>query len=250
MSAPMEHPQSAQLSLFDAAGRREPFSVRVSRRARRLSVRVHAGGNVEVIVPPGVRGRDVHAFVGRHQGWIERKVAQLKGAAVPYEDPGKVPSQVRFAASGEAFSIAWRPAGRARLVEATHGIEIASHSAEAARETLRRWLIDAAQWRLEPWLREVAETVGIAFGTTTVRRQKTRWGSCSARGDISLNCCLLFQPADVVRYLFVHELAHIRHPNHSDSFWRHVERFEPHYRDLDRQLLAGWANVPAWVFGP
>jgi predicted metal-dependent hydrolase len=51
----------------------------------------------------------------------------------------------------------------------------------------------------------------------------------------------------VVRYLFVHELAHIKHMNHSASFWRLVEKIEPDYRRLDRDLLAGWRTVPSWV---
>jgi predicted metal-dependent hydrolase len=63
-----------------------------------------------------------------------------------------------------------------------------------------------------------------------------------------LNCSLLFLRDEVVRYLFVHELAHTRHMNHSASFWRLVERIEPDYRRLDRALLASWRTVPGWVF--
>jgi len=81
-----------------------------------------------------------------------------------------------------------------------------------------------------------------------IRCQRTRWGSCSTRGTVSLNCSLLFLPPEVVRYLFIHELAHTEHMNHSASFWRLVEKLEPEYRRLDRELLAGWRTVPAWVF--
>ena len=81
-----------------------------------------------------------------------------------------------------------------------------------------------------------------------IRCQRTRWGSCSTRGTVSLNCSLLFLREDVVRYLFVHELAHTRHMNHSPDFWRCVETLEPDYRRLDAELLAGWRTVPEWVF--
>jgi hypothetical protein len=66
---------------------------------------------------------------------------------------------------------------------------------------------------------------------------------------VSLNCCLVFQPPEVVRYLLLHELCHTRHMNHSRRFWQLVARFEPNHRTLDRELLGGWQNVPAWVFG-
>ena len=81
-----------------------------------------------------------------------------------------------------------------------------------------------------------------------LRRQRTRWGSCSAAGTISLNVCLMFQRPEVVRYLMVHELCHRRHMNHSDRFWQLVESFEPGWRALDAELLKGWRHVPGWVF--
>jgi len=66
---------------------------------------------------------------------------------------------------------------------------------------------------------------------------------------VSLNCSLVFLRPEVVRYLFVHELAHLKHMNHSPAFWRLVQTLEPDYRRLDRELLAGWRTVPLWVFG-
>ena len=59
----------------------------------------------------------------------------------------------------------------------------------------------------------------------------------------------MFQPAEVVRYLFVHELAHTVHMNHSRSFWRLVERLEPGWQSLDRDLARGWRHVPHWAIG-
>ena len=80
-----------------------------------------------------------------------------------------------------------------------------------------------------------------------VRLQRTRWGSCSSRGRISLNLALVFQPPAVLRYLLVHELAHTRHMNHSRAFWAAVAACEPDYRRLDALLCKGWHNVPDWL---
>ena len=81
-----------------------------------------------------------------------------------------------------------------------------------------------------------------------IRRQRSRWGSCSTRGTISLNCCLMFQRPQVVRYLMIHELSHTVQMNHSRRFWQTVSRHCPDYRRLDRELLDGWRRVPSWVF--
>lgn len=97
-------------------------------------------------------------------------------------------------------------------------------------------------------LAATAREVGMSYRKMAIRRQRSRWGSCSTRGTISLNCCLLFQRPEVVRYLLVHELAHTQHMNHSKRFWQCVERHCPDFQELDAELLAGWRRVPVWVF--
>jgi predicted metal-dependent hydrolase len=113
---------------------------------------------------------------------------------------------------------------------------------------LQGWLKRAAGERLAPRLMRLADDLNYSVARVAIRCQRTRWGSCSTRGTVSLNCSLVFLRPEVVRYLFVHELAHTVHMNHSAAFWRLVERLEPEYRGLDRELLAGWRTVPAWVF--
>src|SRR5262245_2735567 len=77
---------SAQLQLFEARGASDRWAVRVSKRARRLSVRVYPGGRVEVVVPPGASPAMVQRFVGTHRQWIERRVADLSGLGTSAED--------------------------------------------------------------------------------------------------------------------------------------------------------------------
>ncbi len=117
-----------------------------------------------------------------------------------------------------------------------------------ARRQLQAWLKRAALDRLAPRLLQLAGELNCSVSRVSIRCQRTRWGSCSTRGTVSLNCSLLFLRNEVVRYLFVHELAHTQHMNHSANFWRLVEKMEPDYRRLDRDLLAGWRTVPEWVF--
>ena len=116
-------------------------------------------------------------------------------------------------------------------------------------KALQRWLADLAQRELGRELSQMAQRCGLQFRRMQIRRQRTRWGSCSASGTISLNMCVLFQDVAVMRYLLIHELSHTQHMNHSRRFWALVESLEPDYRRLDRELVRGWQRVPAWVFG-
>jgi predicted metal-dependent hydrolase len=236
---------ASQLSLFDASSPVDSFAVRVSPRARRLTVRVHIGGRVEVVVPRGVAPNTVRAFVTRNTSWIDRKIAEMGSLAAPVLS---VPNVIAFACTGERLAVEWRSADRRSLRCGLSGIELEARDQGAAFGLLREWLLMAARERLTPQLMQLAGELGFDVKGVTIRRQRTRWGSCSSRGKISLNCSLLFMPPDVVRYLMVHELSHLLHMNHSDSFWRAVERHEPQYRTLDRQLTAGWRAVPDWVF--
>jgi predicted metal-dependent hydrolase len=238
-------PQGTQLSLFETRGSSDPFAVRVSPRARRLTARVHVGGRVEIVVPVGVNAHAVRDFVQRFTPWIDGKVAAMQALAAPSEP---VPASIEFAFTGETFAVEWRRGSTRRLAQAEDRIMLQAADESGARALLQSWLKRAAYERLAPRLLQLAQDLNCAVARVSIRSQRTRWGSCSTRGTVSLNCSLLFLTWDVVRYLFVHELAHTKHMNHSASFWRLVEKIEPDYRRLDRDLLAGWRTVPGWVF--
>ena len=86
--------------------------------------------------------------------------------------------------------------------------------------------------RVEYW----AEIIGVKYNSVSIRAQKTRWGSCSSRGNLNFNWRLLLMPERVMDYVIVHELAHRREMNHSAAFWQIVETYLPDYRER-RQWL-------------
>jgi predicted metal-dependent hydrolase len=238
--------QATQLSLFETRGSGDPFAVRVSARARRLTARVHVGGRVEIVVPVGVNARAVRDFVQRFTPWIDRKVAAMQCFEQP---PAAVPERIDFAYTGESFAVEWHSAPKCGLSIQPGRLVVRAPDSASARGRLRDWLKRAAEERLAPALLGLAGQLDYPIKRVSIRCQRTRWGSCSTRGTVSLNCSLVFLEPAVVRYLFVHELAHTQHMNHSPAFWRLVESLEPDYRRLDRELLAGWRTVPIWVFG-
>ena len=241
---------SSQLQLFDSRSAGDGWTVRVSRRARRLSVRVYPGGRVEVVVPPGASAATVQKFVGTHRQWIHRRVADLSTAAAIDESR---PASIRLPAIGRHYAVEYEhaaaSAARVRIIgESVIIVSGPLHHDRAVTAALRDWLADLAREQLGNELAKVAAGGGFRYARAQIRRQRTRWGSCSASGTISLNVCLLFLRPQVVRYLLVHELCHTRQMNHSARFWSLVASLEPDYRELDRELLRGWQSVPGWMF--
>jgi predicted metal-dependent hydrolase len=112
---------------------------------------------------------------------------------------------------------------------------------------LRLWLQVQGRLYLIPWLGKLSLETGLSFRTTQIRGQKTRWGSCSSRGTISLNYKLLFLPPHLVNYIMLHELCHTVHLNHSSSFWSFLALFEPACRALDAEMKKASRFVPHWV---
>jgi predicted metal-dependent hydrolase len=96
-------------------------------------------------------------------------------------------------------------------------------------------------------LRDVSEETGLAFTQVGFRGAVTRWASCSGRRSISLNPKLVFLPWQLVRYVFLHELAHTAHPDHSRRFWAFLAGLEPECRVLDKQVRNAWKLVPLWM---
>jgi len=237
-----------QLQLWDVDRSEHDWSVRQSARARRLSVRVFRNGGVEIVVPPRTPPRRVSEFVSEHREWIERQ-RQRSSPAVGWPLPPDVLSLTAIGEQWRCTTVAG--AGRARLREvAVDELRISGRLDE--RDRLRRllanWLIERARLRFEAPLRALSAQMAAQPGRLQVRCQRSRWGSCSRRGTISLNACLLFQRPEVLRYLMIHELSHLRHMNHSARFWAEVARHEPHWQALDRELLQSWARVPWWIF--
>ena len=88
-----------------------------------------------------------------------------------------------------------------------------------------------------------AAQMGVSYGRIAIRHQKSKWGSCSSKGNLNFNCLLMLTPEDVRDYVVVHELCHLRHMNHSAEFWAEAEKYMPDYRDARKWLKQNGAAV-------
>lgn len=101
---------------------------------------------------------------------------------------------------------------------------------------VERALRAQAQRELPPRLHQLAASNGLSVARVTIRDQRSRWGSCSAKGHIALNYRLMLMPVEVREYILVHELMHMKQPDHSRKFWRLVEAACPGFREAERWL--------------
>ena len=112
-----------------------------------------------------------------------------------------------------------------------------------AYQVLRRWLVAQAREEFSARLEQISNTTGLEWNGLSIRGQKTRWGSCSAKGNISLNFKMLFLPANLVDHVLLHELVHTRELNHSQRFWALMKKYDPAMQSASRRTEKGRAAI-------
>ena len=131
----------------------------------------------------------------------------------------------------EAFlrqKAAWIRERQQRLAATAH--------APALSEAEHKLLVKEAKAWFADRVARFAPLLGVTYGSVTIRTQKTRWGSCTGKGDLNFNCLLMLAPEEIRDYVVIHELCHRRHMDHSAAFWAEVERICPDYK-LRRKWL-------------
>lgn len=229
------------------------YKVRVSRRARRVILRLDEGGGLEVTIPSGFDPAGIAAVVAAHQSWIEERRKRLASRPPEPAEPFP-PAVIPLRALEKEVAVRFGPErhGPPRLTYSpAFRLDLSGDWSriEDGRYLLRCWLLRMGRFHLGPWLDRLSLETGLAYRRFGVRDQKTRWGSCSNRGAISLNGKLLFFPPRYARYVMLHELCHTVHLNHSDRFWSLLARFESDCRSLDRELRRTREYIPHWANG-
>lgn len=230
------------------------YCVRVSPRGKNIRLRVSLQRGLEVIVPRGYDLDKVPALLERKKDWVGRaleKSAKLRKFFEP-KPRWQLPIQISFPATGAVWhvvskrtDVSWvavRKLGKHRLL-----IFGNVSDEKESRAALMRWLMRETRAHLIPQLHSVSERTRLRFDRVFVKRQRTRWASCSRRKAISLNAKLLFLPPDLVEYALIHELCHIAVLNHSKVFWALVQGHCPNFRKRDERLREMWKVVPRWA---
>lgn len=202
--------------LLHLHGRSLPLVVKRSGRARKMSLRLDSGGgSVVVVLPDGVPEREALRFANSQTAWVESRLAVLPGP-VPFAHGGEVPLL------GVAHRITHEPQAR-RGVWAEDGVIHVSGPPESLPRRVADFLKGEARVVMAHHCRQLATLLGRKPGRISVRDTTSRWGSCSARGDLSFSWRLVMAPDWVGRYVAAHEVAHLAEMNHGPDFWALVE---------------------------
>jgi predicted metal-dependent hydrolase len=221
--------------------------IRESKRARTISIQVFSHGGVEVVAPPRTSPTEIELFVRTHKAWIAKSQAQLLGKLA---DTGPLlPESIHLRAFDEVIAVEYQQMSKPRWREqaGTLFLQCVKQDAFECYPILHRWLVERARKNLPQRLNQLASLVGLSPNRIQIRRQKTRWGSCSSRGTISLNAAILLLEPELADYVIIHELCHLKHLNHSKRYWKFVERFVPDYREKDKTIDQFWDTAPLWV---
>lgn len=218
-------------NIIGADGREVAVRLRPNRSARRMSLRVSdIDGRATLTFPPRIRAREIEAFLEKHRAWLLRSLPEgldefaiRPGLCLPIEGRNYV-----IAASSAVR-------GPARLTDATL---LVPGPAERLTARVEAFLKDRARVVLGEDVGHFAARAGRQAGRLTLRDPRSRWGSCSSRGDLMFSWRLILAPVAVRRYVVAHEVAHLTHMDHSDRFWTHVGELMPDYA-VQRKWLRG-----------
>jgi predicted metal-dependent hydrolase len=202
-------------------------------RARRYILRLHNDGTARVTIPRRGSAGEAARFAARNAAWLERQLLRLANERNA-DRSWQLGTCILF--RGERVLLQPAENGAAGTVQlGTEVVHVADPGADL-RPEVERYLWKLSAKELPARTLELAKEHNIVVRRVSVRNQRSRWGSCSRRGTISLNWRLVQAPLFVRDYIILHELAHVKEMNHSRRFWREVARLCANFAQAERWL--------------
>lgn len=226
------------MPFIDLDGLRVSYSIRKSKRAKRVSLRYSMSAGLEVVYPAGLRQPDPELLLLERSAWVRKAMARIKDA-----NANKRQREYRagedFLFRGDRYRLKLDSAPSLKRIKVGladgHLVVASPEAAPPATDAEIRHAIESfyraqAQRYLPQRVEELARAHGFNFERVRIKNQKTRWGSCSAKRNINLNLRLMMAPNEAIDYVIMHELCHLRELNHNPAFWTLVESYCPKFR--------------------
>ena len=209
-----------------------------------IAIEVKPGGRVIVRAPQGTRKANIEQFVHEKSTWIQQAKARL--AAVPAENPKQ---QFHHGADVLYLGKAWRLLhtlkGKKGLVfDPRQGFLLQEDRLEDAPGFLKAFYREETRRLAKVYIEKHAGKWGLKPSSVRVTSAMTRWGSCSGKNGLNFSYRLAMLPREAIEYVVVHELAHIRHHNHSAAFWNYLGQMLPDYQQRRQWLKQNGRKLP------
>ena len=201
------------------------YTIKKSKRAHSLRISLNSKGEVVVTKPWFVPQLFADRFVAENEAWVLDKLKKLVKSA-PKDTMWYQGNEYRFVFQQGKFSV---------RIEKQHMI-VSAYSPSSAKRSLKTWLQDQAKQMILSSVKQFSIKMGVSYNGIRIKDQSSRWGSCSSQNNLNFNWRLIMAPPQTLSYVVIHELAHLKHMDHSRDFWRMVEQFDPDYRENRRWL--------------
>ena len=224
---------------IELQGRRIDYRVRRSKRAKRVLVKLRQDMDVEVVYP--LRGKYLgpDQVLREMEDWLLRALdKQEKAPKAAVERKYKNGETLPFRGAPHRLRLTnWQDKTKIMVQRVGDTVEMRCHKDSAVEEkrfAVENWYRHQAKAYLPRRTRELAQQHGFRYGQLRIKNQKTRWGSCSAKGNINLNLRLMMAPDEAIDCVIIHELCHLRELNHSPAFWKLLAELNPDYKYWDQ----------------
>ncbi len=216
-------------------GKQHTLIVQLRKGQKHIHLRIDSDGTIRISAPAGTTQARLDDVIRKKCGWLEARMEKVRTAARQYDPLKRIPF------CGEWYSVCHVPSTMKGTVRLSGNDKLLSIHAENGDphyllQVLKRYMKNTARKVLFEKVRIWSETLKVPYESISIRDQKSRWGSSSGRGHISLNWRTLCTPDQIQDYLVVHELLHQVHHNHSASYWKAVCEAYPRSRECDRWL--------------
>lgn len=202
-----------------------------------IGITIDKSGLVKVTSPYRVSESYINELLLKKSSWIQKKITELESIATKASSPKMFNNGETFLYLGKVFELKMcRNSNSKKANVKLDGKNILidlpiSFDADSIKKTLKLWYVEQFRHIATERINYYSSKIGVFPKKVTIREQKTRWGSCSSKGNINLNWKLIMASLEVLDYVIVHELCHMIAMNHSEEFWKLVGVYSPQYKN-------------------
>jgi predicted metal-dependent hydrolase len=223
-----------------------------SRRAKKLRIKVGPDG-VVVVLPEGRDDREAAAFLRNQRAWVAEQLARVRQLRALRRSSAPDHEHIFFRGEAVAVTVVhsqtWRAPNRVAIEHGAISVICKPASKTAPARSLENWLRKQVRGRIEQHVAEVGKRLKRAPNRIYVMGQRTKWGNCSTRGNLSFNWRLVMAPDFVLRYIVTHEMVHLAVPDHSRKFWLTVQSLCPETERARQWLVANGHRIQLMELG-